>query len=456
MNNSEIYQSISNNEGIKLPSVLGILARQPNEEWINPVTIQQSLAQNNDFKLISFEKDLNIDEELNFTKDFHYIAQIEYEDEEYLILLSAHGTDNLDLSNMSFGNFIDEESLRIAGQQTAYLESAMRFGENPMVSFLLQLKIMNAIVPEASILIDFSSYRELSPYWLKMTASSSIPPSPDYLYRIDSVYDEKPDGRFDYWLHTHGLHRCGSVELEIANIHSYPQEMYNLLNTTAHMFIMEPEPEGYAFQVGYDGLGINLCWTRWEEAVKQMPENTLGGFQDHEETDEHPNVHAGPSGILSAVEEGILTSPEIYALTLKDNPIMFVRTDETIRMTALARERFNHFSDIFNQYGKSKRTEKGFFKNLFKKDDENPWSFIVKIGLLIDDAETESDKEHLWFEVEDIHSEQITAKLLNEPYWIASLKKGDIKTYPAFEVLTDWVVYGPEAQYTPDSIYLLI
>ena len=45
---------------------------------------------------------------------------------------------------------------------------------------------------------------------------------------------------------------------------------------------------------------------------------------------------------------------------------------------------------------------------------------------------------------------------MNQPYWIASLKEGDVKSYP-IDILTDWIIYDTEGnQYTPDSIYQLI
>jgi len=76
-------------------------------------------------------------------------------------------------------------------------------------------------------------------------------------------------------------------------------------------------------------------------------------------------------------------------------------------------------------------------------------------SLMVDEAEKETDREHLWFVVKDIKDGKITAELSNQPYWIAALKQGDIKTYPVEEVLTDWIIYSPDMNYTPDSAYLL-
>ena len=314
---------------------------------------------------------------------------------------------------------------------------------------------MNAIVPHASLVLDFMSYRLLSAKWLSMTAKSSIPPSPDYLYTLHCVYDEDGEnGNRRYWFHTHGLHRCGSVELEMLNFSQGAEQMNTLINMTVKKFLTDPAKEKERFTIGYDGMGINLCWLRWEEALKDLPQNILGGAGDRDEVD---NVHAEPSGILFAVEDGNMISPEIYTSTLAENPIYYITTEETNRMSALAKERFGVFANVFSKEHKQPE-KKSFLKSLFnskKEEDEAGWTFLVKLGLIVDNSDSETDKEHLWYEVISIAGNQIEGKLLNQPYWIAALNEGDIKTYP-LDLLTDWVIYSPDNTYTPDSIYLLI
>ena len=87
-------------------------------------------------------------------------------------------------------------------------------------------------------------------------------------------------------------------------------------------------------------------------------------------------------------------------------------------------------------------------------DRKTKWTFLVKLGLSVDDAQANSEKEHLWFDVLSIDGGTIEGKLLNQPYWISGLNEGDIKSYP-LEVLTDWLIYSPDNTYTSDSIYQL-
>lgn len=112
--------------------------------------------------------------------------------------------------------------------------------------------------------IDFvdqnSSCKILSGRWVKLVSESAIPPSPKYLYSIHAINNAKQDN--DIWLHTHGLNRCGSVELEIIGA---AKESYNLVGNII---------ETVATSVIYNGLirpkeplpigkNIIITWQKW-------------------------------------------------------------------------------------------------------------------------------------------------------------------------------------------------
>lgn len=448
MDNNEKYELLAEGE-TGLASVMGIYPSDKNFKF-DSVQIEKSLSENKDFKLVSFAK-AEVDSEFSIMS---FNAEIEYQETVFNVELYVSDTKNINLNDYGFANSIDEESFQKALEQEYYLETSMYFELEPLTSFHLQLKIMDAIVRNASLVLDFMSYRLLSAKWLKMTAKSSIPPSPDYLYTLHCVYDEDgAGGSRRYWFHTHGLHRCASVELEILNFGQGAEEMNTLINMTVKKFLTNPAKEKERFTIGYDGMGINLCWLRWEEALKDLPKDILGGFSDRDEVD---NVHAEPSGILFAVEDGDMISPEIYASTLAENPIYYITNEETARMSALAKERFGAFERVFRKEHKEPE-KKSFLKSLFgsKKEEEQPgWTFLVKLGLDVDNPESGSEKEHLWFDVFSIKEDKIEGKLLNQPYWISGLNEGDVNTYP-LEVLTDWLIYSPDNTYTSDSIYMI-
>ncbi len=447
MTNKEKYELLAQGEG-GLASIMGIVPRDK-EQKFSSIQIEQSLKKNKDFKLNSFSP-------VEENNDFYisgFNAEIEYLGLQYDVDIFVAKTDGLYLQDFGFANNIDQESLEIAQKQIHYIETSIFFSEDNLASFHLQLKIMNAVVPQASVVIDFMSYRLLSAQWLSLSARSPIPPSPDYLYTLHCVYDQDgKDENKQYWFHTHGLHRCGSVELEMVGISHGIEQMHTLMNMTVKKFLTDAAKEKEQFAIGYDGMGINLCWLRWEDALNDFPSDMLGGFNDRKE---EGDIHASPSGIIFAVEDKNMVSPEIYASTLADNPIYYISTEETNRMSALAKERFGMFREIFERENPWK-AKKSFIKNIFgsKNPGETQWSFLVKLGLTIDNAETGNDKEHLWFDVISIDDNEIEAKLLNQPYWISSIKEGNTYKYP-IELLTDWIIYGPESTYTSDSIYEL-
>ncbi|MDR0824325.1 MAG: DUF4026 domain-containing protein [Prevotella sp.] len=447
MDNNEKYDLLAEGE-TGLASSMGIYPKDKNFKF-DAAQIEKSLAGNTDFKLLSFnEAEVDIDYS---TMSFN--AEIEYKETVFNIDLYVCKTKNINLKDYSFANSIDEESLQTALEQEYFLETSMYFELDPLHSFHLQLKILDSIVPNASVVIDFMSYRLLSAKWLSIATKSSVPPSPDYLYTLHCLYDENEEnGDRKYWFHTHGLHRCGSVELEMLNFSQGAEQMSTLINMSVKKFLTDPAKEKERFTIGYDGMGICLCWLRWEEALKDLPKDILGGAADRDEAD---NVHAEPSGILFAVEDGNMVSPEIYVSTLAENPIYYITSEETSRMSTLAKERFSTFEKTFAREYK-KPENKSFLKNMLgiKEEEQPEWSFLVKLGLIVDNAEADSEKEHLWYDVLSIQNKQIEGKLLNQPYWISGLNEGDVATYP-LDVLTDWIIYSPENTYTPDSAYQL-
>ncbi|MDR1809399.1 MAG: DUF4026 domain-containing protein [Prevotella sp.] len=443
MKNSEKYDRLAERESDIVSSMAIIPARQG--FTFSEARIKESLSKGQIFNMLSFDRQEG--EENAFT------AQIEYQGTEYTFFFYIESTSKLELAEYNYGNMIAKADMDKALKQPCALVVSVYFEDDPLLSFHFQLKVLNAVVPDAALVLDFASYKLLSSKWLKMTAKSDVPPSPEYLYAIHAVYndDDENSETKQYWLHTHGLLRCGLVELEALNITDGAQQLYDLMTVVVKKFLDEPAKEREKFQIGYDGLGINLSWLRWEDAIADLPDNALGGKNDREGED---NAHTEPSGVLFAVEEdNSLASPQIYISSLADNPIYYISNEETLRMSRLAKERFPFFRDVYEK--RSLSGKKSLVKKLLRKKENASWEFMVKLGLTVDAAAAETEREHLWFEVVELDGDVIEAKLLNRPYWISALNEGDTGRYP-LELLTDWIIYSPEGRsYTTDSIYQL-
>lgn len=431
MDNNEKYRLIAE-EGISLPSSMGVLSRTEGFSF-SVEQIERALKTTDYFDVASF----NVVENENAEALFSFEAELVFNETSYECWFSVYPTEIIDLPEFGFANQVSKAEMDLAFKQTEYLKCSTYFSDSPTESYLFQLKVLHAIVPNAAIVLDFMPWRILSGEWLQMTAPSNTPPSPGYLYTVHAVYNEEKDGTRAFWLHTHGLHRCGCVELEMINVRNGVEELHGFLHLVAKMFIDEQPAENEEFTVGYDGLGIKLCWRRWEDVVVTLPADVTGGLNDRKDK---TDIHCEPTGVLLGSQENEVCSPEIYVKTLQEDPLLFISNEETQRMSDMAKERFDYFTDALKNH----------------LGDEG-WGFLVKLGYGVDDAQSENDKEHLWFEVNGFEDGMLMAELLNDPYWISRMKKGEIGVHSP-EQLTDWMIYSPIApgnSFTPDSIYQL-
>ncbi len=307
-----------------------------------------------------------------------------------------------------------------------------RFGKNPLLDFHRQLRLLHVVAPRASVTYDLSASWPRGGDWLGDVASSRVPPSPESLYSVHAVMGPESYGRL--WLHTHGLLRCGTIELELLDVPSeHTATLANLLGTAAAMTLeMGPPPPDEPFSVGQ---GLELLWLPWEKGLSHVPGGVPGSAGDRDEFHDHP------SGILFVPGERWLglfgeryLNPERHLPILEDDPLLFVSSLETERMSRLAAEQLDRFLALLETHG---RTE--------------GWTFLVKLGYEVDDPQTEDDREHLWFEVHGVDGERFDATLVNEPYSIGRMSQGQRELHP-FGLLSDWSVHCPHGSFDPDSI----
>jgi hypothetical protein len=236
------------------------------------------------------------------------------------------------------------------------------------------------------------------------------------------------------WMHTHGLRRCGSIELEIMDVsRDDAGTLATLVNTVAAMFIEKgPAPPDRPFQAG---RGLDLLWLPWEDGLKKVDARLSGGPGDRDE------VHSDPSGLLFVPSKGLFgrryKSPAAHVPTLSENPLLYVSRMETERMALLAKDRWSDFATLQKQRG---------------ADDE--WAFLVKLGYPVDGAESDADREHLWFQVHEVRANDVDATLTNEPYAVSTLKKDERGAHP-LSLLSDWAILTPMGHFSPDTLHLL-
>lgn len=314
----------------------------------------------------------------------------------------------------------------------------MEFSDKILESYHLQLRIINTIFPDILAIIDYSSEKILSGVWAKLAAECSTPPAPRYVFTAQAVYSSDED----VWLHTHGLNRCGLMELEIlGSKKETSQSHYNVIESVASRLIDEPD----SFDEGGAMFAARLCnnqplvvtWVPWQEAMETVDEEQLGGPKDR--TDE--GGHNGYTGSLFVyespddMENGTYSHLSVYDELLENNPMFMLTNTETARMKSLAMERVDYMKKAFETCAKA---------------------ILIKVGLKVDDEykNDTNEREHIWFELKSVSDDTFTAELTQEPYMVSGMHTGDIGIYP-YSDITDWLVFTEEDRISPDEVYLM-
>ncbi|MDE7252561.1 MAG: DUF4026 domain-containing protein [Acetatifactor sp.] len=359
----------------------------------------------------------------------------EYDGEEYTAEFFAgdfHWSDMLGIQNYLF----TQEELAGFKAATKGLTLFMEFHKDCKKSFHIQLKLIVAMVPNLLGILDESSEKMVSAKWAVMAAGSAVTPGPEDLFIAQAVSDKGGE----VWLHTHGLCRCGLTELEIlqSDAKHYNQH-YQLLSTFASHLMDKDEtfvPGKTSRYIGVltNGYPVVATCVSWTEGIKEYKKLLLGGVEDRK--DSH-NSRTSPIFVYKSEEDeknGKLSKVSEYDHMWGDNPMFFISNEETARMRALARERFH------------------FVKEQSEKSDNK---IIIKLGLLRDDANGDpNEREHIWFELLGFEGDKFRAKLMQEPYAVASMHEGDEGVY-SIEDVTDWLIYTPICPVSPSKAYIL-
>ncbi len=312
----------------------------------------------------------------------------------------------------------------------------MNFGEDALAAYHLQLKLIQAMLPNLLAVLDESAEKILSGRWIALAASSNVPPAPRYLYTIQAVSGE--DGQV--WMHSHGLNRCGITELEIlgATRENY-QSQSNIIESMASRMMereepLEPMEPLFLARLSQQHI-VMATYMSWDKAIEFYDADILGGKADREEGHNQDTSCIFVYPTEEDYNKGVVGMVSIFDELLEQNPMYMLSQNETERMKALALERLAYVKNIMGTEGVK---------------------VLMKLGLEIDEEHRTEDnfKEHIWFELLEISGLTVTAKLTQEPYYINDLHEGAVNEYP-IDCITDWIIFTPDYRVTPDDVYLL-
>jgi hypothetical protein len=329
----------------------------------------------------------------------------------------------------------EEEQAAVAASRYSVAVSTSFDVDEPLHAFHALVKLAWALSPEMVLLYDVDACMAHHAAWAKEVAESAALPAPESLFTIHAVRDESAPR---VWMHTHGLRRCGLIELEMFDAPEHGVGLLStLLCTAAAMWLERGAPEpGEPFLVGED---MPLVWLPWEAAIEERKPMAGGGTEDRDPS------HDGPSAVLFVPGKKLLglfgspyKNPEVLLPILDDEPLLFVSSAETERMRVLSQERLDDLRALFAQWGA-----------------QEGWVFLVKLGYPVDDEDAAGvGTEHLWFEVHVFDGERVDATLINQPYGIARLQQGDRGWHP-LSLMSDWATLTPLGRFGPDRVGLL-
>lgn len=325
----------------------------------------------------------------------------------------------------------NEEKVKYT-ESEGYVLIKANFKEDKSYDFLNQVKLLVYATPDLVILSDQSAFRMFSGDWARDVTNNNIPPALSSMYFIHLVFDEKDQEDPETWIHTHGLNRFGLQDIEIINIkRSQAQGYYQFFKNFIEMQI-----DGVIAQVEKEKIAVSniindVILINHSESLRYVGNTKLADDESRDEYHSSENLI-----ILRENKNGDIKNITSYNEELTQDQLVYFSPKETDRMSALAKTKWGDFVEVFERYNGSEDC-----------------SFIVKLGYESDEDNT--NKEHLWFDVKTVVGEEIEAELLNEPFNISGMQKGEVKKHKVSR-LSDWLISINQTNFRPDNIYELV
>ena len=137
---------------------------------------------------------------------------------------------------------MDERDVSAALMSPWSVGVGQKFHGSPTNSYHRQMQTLAALAPEATAFLDVSALRAATFAMAARHGSFNNRLHPT-IFSQSTRFPMKTPHRPCLWLHTHGLLRCGSIELEMSEVS--PEDlpfMGDLLNATASFFMDQGVP----------------------------------------------------------------------------------------------------------------------------------------------------------------------------------------------------------------------
>ncbi|MBQ5545164.1 MAG: DUF4026 domain-containing protein [Clostridia bacterium] len=369
----------------------------------------------------------------------HSPLRVAYKGQEYLIE-TAHVDIYVEPDDPSLQG-LDKESFESVVNADAGYGISMIFSDDAMDSFYLQIRLMDMLLPHMAALMDETAHRMFSGKWVAAVCACQAALSPINLFMVQAIFDENTGD--SVWLHTHGLNRCGIVELEMLGVTEGNYSAFvRVLNQMAQRavsgrFIDEIEP--MRLGVTESGRDIVVTWKRTQWALRELPDGIMGSASEDRDED-----HSGDMGAVCLYEndDDVLHGRTVpiaqWENQIQENAVYFLTTAETQRMRTLAQYYLPQLRQLWNRVDGEK-------------------TLLVKIGLKPDpDRGLDDDShEYIWFEANALRDDGFTATLTQDAYYVRDMVEGVQKDF-TYDDIVDWQFWAGDDLFYPDNFYRFI
>ncbi len=302
--------------------------------------------------------------------------------------------------------------------------------DNPRDQWRLELELALTLGRTAPFIYDDNAMHAVSKAVAESIVEIPAAPSAHEMISMHAVYDEDDADRL--WLHTHGLARTGIPDIEAVDVWAIHRTTATQVIALIADRLLDGEIEVGDTLTIAPGLKIELA--NLDVAMAAIHPDAIGAQRDRD--DDHlservvlalpPPAENGAFSFLPTRRPGFRLDGFLAELERVD--LVYYTETDTARMAHQARYRWP------------------LFLALWRQQDPEAWTFMVKTAFTT--TQTAAGSEHLWFEVLSLGSDGIQAKLINEPFAVPSMTKGDVIVFSANEI-SDWSIATSDGVYDP-------
>ncbi len=286
------------------------------------------------------------------------------------------------------------------------------------------LRFMHAVMGDDGLAVmDVPAHAVWSRAMLEDELSHEAELDVEQLVAYHAIHD---DDKKTYWIHSHGLGEIGFFDFDIVDP-TDDMNLFDLQRAIAYAIVEQ------SVKINTDRFTVfaprgQIRFVPVPEFLRRAPVLIKSRIEWDEYHRDNRAVLCEPTGFLTRLL-GMAMPSRALSSKVPDNPLIYFSTAATQRMAERARMTY------------------GLLRKLQTEFAELGFTVLVKIGYRMDGG-GESDIEHLWFSVHELHDEQIDATLENDPYRIARMKNGDRGLHPVSQ-LTDWLILTPAGSINP-------